>query len=421
MATPTPGSRRPRARRAQDRPLKVAYLAGPIDADHVRDCWTAGVEDETYYGTRYLTQFYEVCARRGLVSHVVAPTDERRRSRHDDIDYWRVPLARRSGALYHLGQVVHLLRFAARAVALRADAVVVVPSPPYWFVLHVLRPFGIVVIPSAHRVLWTRLRTPTRAQSLLLRLTSSFFVRGCGPVLAVSDEIAAQIVTLTRGRKPRTDILEFRPTYDPARFPTSAPLDGPPAPGAGTPFRVLFVGRVERDKGIFLLLEVAAQLAASGRGDVVFDVCGTGSALPDVDEAIGAAGLEGTVITHGHCDKATLRSRYERCHVVVVPTTTDFVEGFNKVVAEAVLAGKPVITSEVCPALHVVEDAVVVVPPDEAGPYADAIELLRGDDDLYRAKQRACARLRGQFLDADRGWGHHFEEAMLRLSLVPAT
>ena len=56
-----------------------------------------------------------------------------------------------------------------------------------------------------------------------------------------------------------------------------------------------------------------------------------------------------------------MRAMYDDAHVVIVPTTSDFIEGFNKVVAEAVLAGKPVITSSVCPALEYVRDAVIEV------------------------------------------------------------
>lgn len=405
---------RPSADDETDRPT-IAYFAGPIDADHVRRCFEAGVDDETYYGTRYLTQFYEVCRRVGADAHVVAPTTVRRRSTRDDIEYWRVPLAGRSGILYHLGQVVHLARFAARSVAIGADIVVVVPSPPYWFVLGLLRLFGIAVVPSAHRVLWPRFGRPTAAQTLFLRLTSLFLARGCGPVLVVSDDVADQIRELTGGRKPAGDLLEFRPTYDPEHFPDADHGADPPARTPGEVLRVLFVGRIERDKGVFLLLDVAERFAATSRHDIVFDICGSGSAADEVRRRIDDAGLAPTVRFHGYCDRAAVAARYQACDVVVVPTTTDFVEGFNKVVAEAVLWLRPVVTSAVCPALHAVEDAAVVVPPDRPGPYADALLRLADEPGLLAASQAACGEVRQQFFDDERSWGHHFEVALGRL------
>jgi glycosyltransferase involved in cell wall biosynthesis len=99
-----------------------------------------------------------------------------------------------------------------------------------------------------------------------------------------------------------------------------------------------------------------------------------------------------------------MREKYEQCHVVIVPTTTEFVEGFNKVVAEGVLAGRPVITSSVCPALEYVKDAVVEVPPDNAIAYGDAILQLKSDAVLYHAKRQGCASARAQFYDASHGW-----------------
>ena len=72
--------------------------------------------------------------------------------------------------------------------------------------------------------------------------------------------------------------------------------------------------------------------------------------MRDVEQA----GIADRFRMHGHCDWTTMRRMFASAHVVIVPTRTEFVEGFNSVVAEAVIAGKPVITSSVCPALEMV-------------------------------------------------------------------
>src|SRR5205814_1764003 len=86
------------------------------------------------------------------------------------------------------------------------------------------------------------------------------------------------------------------------------------------------------------------------------------------------------------------------------PTTTDFPEGFNQVVVEGILAGRPVITSSVCPALDYVRDAVVEVPPDDVNAYHDAVLRLHDDVALYEQKRAASVSLQGQFYDPKRGW-----------------
>jgi glycogen synthase len=103
---------------------------------------------------------------------------------------------------------------------------------------------------------------------------------------------------------------------------------------------------------------------------------------------------------------------------VIAPTTTDFIEGFNKVVAEGVLAGKPVITSSVCPALEYVREAVVEVPPDNVRGYGDAIIRLSEDPMLYESKRRGCINAQGQFYDLQRGWGAAVKRMLKTVGLL---
>jgi glycosyltransferase involved in cell wall biosynthesis len=126
--------------------------------------------------------------------------------------------------------------------------------------------------------------------------------------------------------------------------------------------------------------------------------------LEPLRAAADSAGLAERFRCHGHSTKPFMRQMYEQCHVVIVPTTSDFVEGFNKVVAEAVLAGRPVITSSVCPALEYVRDAVLEVPPDQTTAYGDAILKLKSDAVLYESKRLASASVRKQFYDPVKGW-----------------
>ena len=79
---------------------------------------------------------------------------------------------------------------------------------------------------------------------------------------------------------------------------------------------------------------------------------------------------------HGNLDQSKLASMYRSCYAVIVPTRTTFAEGFNKVVAEGILAEKPVITSTVCPATEYFREGLVLVKPDDTHAYADAILRL---------------------------------------------
>jgi glycosyltransferase involved in cell wall biosynthesis len=72
----------------------------------------------------------------------------------------------------------------------------------------------------------------------------------------------------------------FRPS-----FPAAAFAEIPPARNFSAPFRVMFAGRIEQNKGVFDILEIAEKLREKGR-PIEFTLCGDGGALEAVEKAI---------------------------------------------------------------------------------------------------------------------------------------
>jgi glycosyltransferase involved in cell wall biosynthesis len=230
-------------------------------------------------------------------------------------------------------------------------------------------------------------------------------------VIYISDGVLAQLTGLTG--ELEVPVLYFVPTYREGSFQATPPQPAPP-------FHVLYAGRVERDKGVFDLLGVARRFAAEGRRDVEFDLCGSGSALDELRRQAESAGVSPRFRCHGHMEKPAMRRMYHEAHTVVVPTTSDSVEGLNKVVIESVLADRPVITSSSCPAIEYVRDACVEVPPDDVKAYGDAILRLADDRDFYEKKRRSCAAAGSQFYDPARGWGATFRRVLELVGVLPA-
>ncbi|HSV16201.1 MAG TPA: glycosyltransferase family 4 protein [Tepidisphaeraceae bacterium] len=363
--------------------------------------WKAGRDDPMQVAVTYSGQFLELCRELDADGYVISYNPRRAKvvDGRFTIEHRPHRWKRGPGPLYHLGQIWYGVRLAVTAARFGADAAVVTDGT-HWFALGLMRLFGVRVIPSVHCVLWRHNRPPTDfTGKLVRRLNTRFFGRRASAVLCVSEAIAQQIRPMMNGRATAAPIIPFLPTYRRESFG-----DGFPAPPPAPPFRVFYAGRIERNKGVFDLLEIAKQLARDGQIDIDFDLCGTGSALEPLREAAAAAGVAERFRCHGHSPQSFMREMYQRCHVVIVPTTSDFVEGFNKVVAEGVLAGRPVITSSVCPALEYVKDAVLEVPPDDAAGYAAGILQLRDDKALYDSKQSASAVTRTQFYDPTFGW-----------------
>ena len=71
--------------------------------------------------------------------------------------------------------------------------------------------------------------------------------------------------------------------------------------------------------------------------------------------------------------------------------------------AEAILAGRPVITNPIVPALEVLRPACIEARTDDVDSYVAAILTLIDEPDDYRALCEACPNLRRQFYDRKQG------------------
>jgi glycosyltransferase involved in cell wall biosynthesis len=384
------------------------YAAGPGNIGTTYLQWKAGEYDPKEMAIGYSRQFFDVCRRVGAEAYViststncVAVSDDQVR-----IEARPVPFRFRGGALYHIGQLVSGAYMVTTILRYRPD-VAIVSEGTHWFVLAVLPLVGIPVIPTLHCVLWPKFAELSLPGRIVRGLNRVLFRRKGVVALSISTDVSDQVVQLAGDACP--PIEPFIPNYRRELF------EGIGAPPAGKPFRVLYAGRIEANKGVFDLLEMAKQLRDKGRNNIEFELCGSGSALAALREAVERAGLSEVFYLRGHCDQAYMRGALSRCHALIVPTTTDFVEGFNKVVAEGVIAGRPVITSAVCPAIKYVEGAVVEVEPNNPAAYLNALEKLVEDRDFYRNKCVSCREKREQFFDLGRGWGSALMRAISRL------
>jgi glycosyltransferase involved in cell wall biosynthesis len=327
------------------------------------------------------------------------------------VEHRPTPFQNSRAPLYHLGQVWSAIRLMISALLFRADLMVIVCGTAHWFPFRILRLFGVRVVPTMHCVIWRKGHPLRGVQKIVGFFNRKFFTRTVSAIMSASHDISAQVNEMTRGRMKK--IHEFLPTYRAEQFKGI----GDPSK-VRTPFRVLFAGRIERNKGVFDLLEIAKRFYTMGRSDIEFDICGNGGALPELKAAVEQAGVGGQFRCHGHCNKPTMKEMFSRCHTVIVPTTSDFIEGFNQVVAEGVLSSRPVITSEVCPALDYVRDAVVEVKPDDVQGYGDAILKLCDDLSFYEAKTAACYAAQGQFYDMGKSWQATLMNVMRESGLI---
>lgn len=391
--------------------MRILYAPGPIDVPATYQHWIEKTDESSSVATSYLMQFLYLCdvlaAEATILSlGEITPQDidkiescraQSQTAANIQIKYCPLNSAGKSHLFFYLAQISYLLRLSFNALRFRADVVVVTPARKFLFVLLPLAGLGIRVVPSLHCTFWPKMRTQQSVSDrILLWLNSRLLKATCFKILAFPGEVSHQVVRVSDDLEPI--IRNFLPSYNRKFF------DGisPPRP-KNRPFRILYLGRITRDKGIYTLLQVAARLQQTD-SDVVFDICGDGPDLDSLRLQLRAQQLEERIKLHGFCQRSEVMERLNSAHALIVPTTSQFIEGFNKVVAEGILAGRPVIASSVCPSLETVREAVVEVAPDDPAAYTDAVLALYGNPDLYQQKCQACIHLREKFLDTSHSW-----------------
>lgn len=165
--------------------------------------------------------------------------------------------------------------------------------------------------------------------------------------------------------------------------PDAGPPVEPRARKPGEPLRLALVGRLSPRKGVHVAVEAVDMLRAQGRA-VTLDICG--STFPgyewyelELRNQVRDRHLSDVVTLHGYVDPT--RPLLEAADVVLVPS---FGESFGNVAVEGMLAGRPVVASDVQGLGEVIDDgrSGLLVEPGSAERLAHAVATLADDADL---------------------------------------
>jgi glycosyltransferase involved in cell wall biosynthesis len=156
---------------------------------------------------------------------------------------------------------------------------------------------------------------------------------------------------------------------------------------------ILFFGRLVQEKGLDVFAATIAELARRGRHVRPLFV-GDGPARAWVEEK-----LPGAVFA-GHLDGQNLGRAIASADILVNPSVT---EAFGNVNLEAMASGLAVVSADVGSAQALIEDgrSGLLVPPEEAPAYADAVEKLIDSPGRRRALAVAALAVSATYVWAD--------------------
>jgi phosphatidyl-myo-inositol alpha-mannosyltransferase len=167
---------------------------------------------------------------------------------------------------------------------------------------------------------------------------------------------------------------------DAERFASAEPLD------LGPGEKVLFLGRIERRKGLEVLIQAMTRLRDL---DARVVVGGTG---PEERACRSLARRIAVPVEWlGPVPEADVARLFRSADVFCAPGLGG--ESFGYVVVEAMAAGTPVVCSDLPGYRAVADGAAELVPPGERGPLADALRRALTDDEGAGRMGKAGARL----------------------------
>jgi glycosyltransferase involved in cell wall biosynthesis len=166
--------------------------------------------------------------------------------------------------------------------------------------------------------------------------------------------------------------------------------DGPRSLPEATSRRcLLWVGRIDPDKGLEVLLDAFRHLLERGVGDLQLDLVGSGLVEEEIRDRVRSMDLEERVDLPGYVPFGPqLEERYRSATVYVLPSNES--EGFPQVLIEAMASGLPVVATAVSGIPYALRDGenALLVPPRDPASLCDAIERLLNDRALYEHLSR---------------------------------
>lgn len=148
---------------------------------------------------------------------------------------------------------------------------------------------------------------------------------------------------------------------------------------------ILFVGRVNKIKGVDMLLQAFAQLRDL---DAQLAIVGPDDGqINEVRNLIKELDLEGSVCITGLISDEMKQAAYRESDLYVLPSRSD---AYPTTVMEACLAEKPMVVTDGCQMADLIKDRIADVEPFDADAFASGMRKLIIDRDLYAQYQSNC-------------------------------
>ncbi|MEM7236475.1 MAG: glycosyltransferase family 4 protein [Pseudomonadota bacterium] len=375
----------------------ILFVPGPGDVQGTYRHWRAERDDPIIPGIAYSQQIYEfaaaIGARLSVLQEASGPAGRWTRHVAGPVRFRGIRPVSGKGAGYHLSDMAYGLRVLLEAWRCGADTIILQRMLKHLWILGLARVMGLQLVVLMHNSLWPINRAPTLKERILAVLNRGT-LRRAAAVIAISEPVATQIRRSCSGIARRPDVQV--PQYALRACPAARSVRARPRA-----HRLIYVGRIERVKGVFDLLDAFDALAAK-IPDLTLEFVGVGHDSTELDARIQANRDRSRLTFSGARGGAEVFELLSTADLLICPTTSGFCEGLAKAPIEAALCGVPSIITDVVPAAELMGPAAAVVPADRPDLLAAMIERVLSSPDRLARMSLATRELRPLVIDRRR-------------------
>jgi phosphatidylinositol alpha-mannosyltransferase len=239
------------------------------------------------------------------------------------------------------------------------------------------------LIPSLSLLALMRTRCPSVGTFHASADGSVAYAMARGPLARVAQRLSVRTAVSDAARELIRRYLPGDYLLTPNGVDVGAFANAQPAE-LGDGKKILFLGRLERRKGLEVLIQAMARSRDLGAELIV-----AGSGPQDKEMKALADRLLVNARFLGRVDDATKASLFKRADVYCAPGLGG--ESFGIVLVEAMAAGAPVVCSDLPGFRAVAANSAVLVSPGDPGLLADAIKKVLSDDSLSERMSKGGA------------------------------
>jgi len=374
--------------------LRIAFIAGPGDVVGTFDFWSQGAHDPRTPVIAYSSMFYTLVD--GLEAEALVLIEQDKQPTEPDLRFRFVHIPRqrnRRGIGYRLDERAYTNKVLRHLREYCPDVILIGTDAPDALLAGLPRTKRVIL--TAHNTYWPMDHRGTSLKVHLKLWMKKRALRRVDLAVNTSDECAAQVATL--GGPSDTQSFTEVPQVLPDFYPES-PLQALAAR------RLLYVGRIEANKGVFDLLG-AFDAVAVDHPDLTLEFAGSGSCDAPLQAAIAASPHADRITFHGQLIAQAIHDRMDAVDLLICPTRSTFNEGLGLVVVEAAVHGVPTLLSSVVPAKGLLPGACAEFPVDNIVALTGTLRRIINTPTEYGALCAGLAKRRRQFRDRSKSWG----------------